>query len=95
MITHYQGQGDFGSAEYKFKRSDDSLSSCSSDSNDVDDDDDDESLRQNLGAWAVRHRVTAVAVSDLLVILQPFFPFFSKDARPLLHTPCNIQTQQY
>ena len=95
MITYYQGQGDFCSAAYKFKRSDDRLSSCSSDSNDDDDDDDDESLRQELGAFSVRHWVTAVAVSDLLVILQPFFPFLRKDARTLLlHVTFRVSSTQ-
>lgn len=44
----------------------------------------DDLLQSRLRSWAVKHRITQTAVSDLLVVLKPNHPLLPQDARTLL-----------
>lgn len=48
------------------------------------------SLEQQLAIWSTKNNITHLATSELLKMLNPFYPSLPVDSRTLLNTPRNV-----
>lgn len=59
---------------------------------DCENDDENSNFEKNLKKWAVKHRITKMAINDLLAILiTAGFYYLPKDSRTFMSTPTNVE----
>lgn len=52
-------------------------------------------FQSKLKHWAINHRISAKAISELLkILIFAGFSFLPKDSRTFMKTPCNVQIQE-
>lgn len=72
--------------EENFDHSDGDVPDCDSNNGNTND------FQENLKGWAVKHRITKIAINDLLsILIAAGFAYLPKDSRSLMKTPSNVE----